>query len=158
MESNFSKYCINEADAIETVRLYAEGIHPNKMAVKIETFYEKVDAYYIIKQKSDGKILKSFLYEEPKFRTFLDKKKEREKFILFLENQENNAGIMSRCFRRTHLNSNEFWQLYVPAVDGMQPCLRVLESSVIYSQPQLSGDSEPDEEYSFEEMKNKINF
>lgn len=70
MESNFSKYCINETDAIETVRLYADGIHPNKMAVKIETFYEKVDAYYIIKQKSDGKILKSFLYEEPKFRTF----------------------------------------------------------------------------------------
>lgn len=68
MKSNFSKYCIYEKDAIETVRLYAEGIHPNKMGEKIDTYYEKVDEYFIIKKKEGGKILKSLYYKEPEFK------------------------------------------------------------------------------------------
>lgn len=68
MKSNFSKYCENEDDAKESVRLYAEGIHPNKMGEKIETYYEKVDDFYIIKKKEDGKILKSLKFKEPEFK------------------------------------------------------------------------------------------
>ena len=68
MKSNFSKYCENEEDAKETVRLYAEGIHPNKMGEKIETYYEKVDDFYIIKKKEGGKILKSMHFKEPEFK------------------------------------------------------------------------------------------
>lgn len=68
MKSNFSKYCIFEEDAIETVRLYAEGTHPNKMGEKIDTYYEKVDEYFIIKKKEGGKILKSLHYKEPEFK------------------------------------------------------------------------------------------
>lgn len=68
MISNFSKYCTKEEDAIETVRLYSEGTHPNKMGEKIETYYEKVDEYFIIKKKEGGKILKSLHYQEPNFK------------------------------------------------------------------------------------------
>jgi len=68
MKSNFSKYCEKEEDAIETVRLYSEGIHPNKMGEKIETYYEKVDDFFIIKKKADGKILKSLNFQEPNFK------------------------------------------------------------------------------------------
>ena len=53
MVSNFSKYCTKEEDAIETVRLYSEGIHPNKMGEKIDTYYEKVDEFFIIKKKEE---------------------------------------------------------------------------------------------------------
>jgi hypothetical protein len=68
MISNFSKYCDNEEDAAETVRLYVEGIHPNKMGEKIDTYYEKVDEYFIIKKKEGGKILKSMHFKEPEFK------------------------------------------------------------------------------------------
>lgn len=67
MKSNFSKFCEKEEDAQETVRLYAEGIHPNKMGTKINTFYDKVDNYYVIKQQGTGKILKSMYFKEPDF-------------------------------------------------------------------------------------------
>ena len=68
MNSNFSKYCTNEEEAKESVRLYAEGKHPNKMGEKIETYFEKVDAFYIIKKKDDNKILKSYKFREPEFK------------------------------------------------------------------------------------------
>lgn len=148
MKSNFSKYCIFEEDAIETVRLYAEGTHPNKMGKKIETYYEKVDSFYIIKQKSDGKILKSMYFKEPEFKTL-----SREKFIQYLEEQESDKGLMSGYYQK---NSDQDWTYVKPAVDGMMPSLKVLEDKVIYSQPSLYGDSEPDEEYSFAEMLKKI--
>lgn len=147
MKSNFSKYCKKEEDAKESVRLYAEGIHPNKMGKKIETYYEKVDSFFIIKQKSDGKILKSMHFKEPEF-----KKLSREKFIEYLEEQEKDAGVMSKYYRKMRTDSDEDWTYVMPAVDGMMPRLKVLKDKVIYSQLVLSGDSEPDKEYSFEEM------
>lgn len=148
MKSNFSKYCEYEEDAKESVRLYAEGIHPNKMGKKIETYYEKVDYFYIIKQKSDGKILKSMHFKEPEF-----KKLSREKFIEYLEEQEKDSGAMNSYYQK---KSDEDWTYVKPAVDGMMPRLKVLDDKVIYSQPVLSGDAEPDEEYSFEEMIKKM--
>jgi len=80
----------------------------------------------------------------------------RKDFIDFLEKQEKESDLWTSHYARSAKNSDEFWSLYVPAVDGMQPQLRVLEDKVIYSQPSLYGDSEPDEEYSFEKMKKKI--
>lgn len=68
MKSNFSKYCKTEEEAAETVKLYSEGTHPNKMGEKIDTFYEKVGDYYIIKNKETKKILKSVNFKEPEFK------------------------------------------------------------------------------------------
>ncbi len=61
-ESNYSKFCNNENDAIKTVELYKSGNHPDKLGTVIDCYYEKVDNYYIIK-RNDGKILKSYLYK-----------------------------------------------------------------------------------------------
>jgi NTP pyrophosphatase (non-canonical NTP hydrolase) len=68
MNSNFSKYCKTEEEAKESVRLYSEGIHPAKMGEKIDTYYEHVGDYYIIKNKATNKILKSVNFKEPVFK------------------------------------------------------------------------------------------
>ena len=61
-ESNYSKFCSNEEDAIKTIELYKSGNHPDKLGVIIDCYYEKIDDYYIIK-RNDGKVLKSYLYK-----------------------------------------------------------------------------------------------
>ena len=68
MDSNFSKYCKTEDEAKESVRLYSKGTHPAKMGEKIETYYEKVGEYFIIKNKETNKILKSVNFREPNFK------------------------------------------------------------------------------------------
>ena len=58
-ESNYSKFCDTEEQAKETVRLYKEGLHPDKIGVKIATIYKKIGDKYVIFREEDGKVLKS---------------------------------------------------------------------------------------------------
>lgn len=63
-ESNDSKFCTNEADAIQTVFLYGMGQHPDKMLQQIDTYFKKIsENRYAIYRKSDNKIMKSYLYK-----------------------------------------------------------------------------------------------
>ena len=66
-ESNMSKLCVTEEEAQLTVDCYADGSHPDKMGVEIETFYEPKDNYYLVKRQSDGKVLKSINFKKPNF-------------------------------------------------------------------------------------------
>ena len=63
-ESNDSKFCTNEADAVQCVFLYGMGQHPDKMLQSIDTFFKKItEDRYVILRKSDNKIMKSHLYK-----------------------------------------------------------------------------------------------
>jgi predicted HAD superfamily Cof-like phosphohydrolase len=68
MDSNFSKFCETEEEADKSVEAYASGTHPNKMGDVIECYHEKVGEYWIIKRKSDNKVLKSIGFREPNFK------------------------------------------------------------------------------------------
>lgn len=61
-QSNWSKFCKSEAEAIETVNAYRLGTHPDKLGVKIETRYVKSGPFWII-TNLQGKILKSINYK-----------------------------------------------------------------------------------------------
>ena len=66
-ESNDSKFCTNEADAVQCVFLYGMGQHPDKMLQSIDTFFKKItENRYVILRKSDNKIMKSHLYKSLK--------------------------------------------------------------------------------------------
>jgi predicted HAD superfamily Cof-like phosphohydrolase len=67
MDSNFSKFCTTEKEANETVSAYLNGTHPNKKGETIECYHEKVDNYWIVKRKEDGKILKSIYFKDVNF-------------------------------------------------------------------------------------------
>jgi len=64
-KSNWSKFCDNEDDAMQSIRMYKAGTHPTKLGESIEAYYEIVDNMYVIKRTSDSKILKSHLYKNP---------------------------------------------------------------------------------------------
>lgn len=64
IKSNYSKYCITEKEAEDTVEAYRSGTHPNKTGHRIDSYYEKVGEYYVVK-RHDGKILKSINWKEP---------------------------------------------------------------------------------------------
>lgn len=59
MDSNFSKYCALEEDAMFSVEAYANGLHPDKKGEKIECYYEKRGDYFVILRKDNNKIMKS---------------------------------------------------------------------------------------------------
>ena len=63
-KSNMSKYCKTAKEAQKTCHLYSIGKHPNKPGIKIETYFTKVENFYIIRRKNDGKILKSFKFKD----------------------------------------------------------------------------------------------
>jgi hypothetical protein len=63
-ESNWSKFTTDEFTAQLTVEAYTEGTHPDKPGVKIDTYYDKVGAWYVIRNKETGKILKSIDYKK----------------------------------------------------------------------------------------------
>lgn len=63
--SNWSKFCVTEAEAKKSVELYAAGEHPAKPGAKIDAYYEKSGEYWIVKRTSDNKILKSLEFQEP---------------------------------------------------------------------------------------------
>lgn len=61
--SNWSKLCHNEVEAVNTVKAYQDGTHPDKIGQKIDCFYERSpgNMWWIVK-RTDGKILKSINY------------------------------------------------------------------------------------------------
>lgn len=63
--SNWSKFCISEEDAINTVKAYAEGTHPDKPGHQIECYWKQVGKLYVIYRTEDNKIMKSIFYETP---------------------------------------------------------------------------------------------
>lgn len=63
--SNLSKFCDTKAEAEMTVAAYANGIHPNKVGEKIETYIQNEYPPFVIRRKSDGKIQKSIYFKEP---------------------------------------------------------------------------------------------
>lgn len=68
MESNFSKFCLSEEEAIDSVMAYYSGKHPNKMGEKIECFYEQVGEYWIVKVKETKKVMKSINFKDVEFK------------------------------------------------------------------------------------------
>lgn len=73
MKSNFSKFCTTVEEADESVKAYGSGTHPNKMGDKIECYHEEVQGFWIVKRKSDSKILKSVKFQEPEFKQVINK-------------------------------------------------------------------------------------
>jgi phosphoribosyl-ATP pyrophosphohydrolase len=61
-QSNYSKFAKTEKEAQDTVDAYSKGLHWDKKGESIDAHYVKVDDFYIIKRKSDDKILKSIQY------------------------------------------------------------------------------------------------
>jgi predicted HAD superfamily Cof-like phosphohydrolase len=68
MDSNFSKFCTSEQEAIDSVAAYASGTHPNKMGDKIACFYEKVGEYWIVKVSDTKKVMKSINFKDVEFK------------------------------------------------------------------------------------------
>lgn len=64
--SNYTKFCMDEEEAIQSVKMYANGTHPNKLGKKIETQYLSTGnpayPYYIA--TLDGKIFKSYKFKD----------------------------------------------------------------------------------------------
>lgn len=56
-DSNMSKLCKTEDEAIQTVSHYLQK--------GIKTYIEQKDEYFIIKRSEDGKVLKSINFKEP---------------------------------------------------------------------------------------------
>ncbi len=61
-QSNYSKFCVSEQEAIDTVIAYSEGTHWDKMGVKIECECIPVGEFFVIKRKDNQKILKNINY------------------------------------------------------------------------------------------------
>ena len=61
---NFSKFCKTEEEALQTIELYKNGKHPNKIGDFIDCYYIKVGDFYPIFRKNDNKLLKSMYYVE----------------------------------------------------------------------------------------------
>jgi hypothetical protein len=67
MDSNKSKVCNSLHEAEATVKAYAEGTHPDKLGVKMDTKHTSYSpGKYVIERVSDGKILKSINYQPPR--------------------------------------------------------------------------------------------
>ena len=58
-DSNMSKLCKTEDEAIQTVSVYLQK--------GIKTYIEQKDEYFIIKRSEDGKVLKSINFKEPEW-------------------------------------------------------------------------------------------
>jgi len=72
--SNMSKFCKTSEEAQATVGAYTTGTHPNKLGVCIATDYEQVGDLYVVRRKSDGKVMKSINFKEPDF-SFITKRR-----------------------------------------------------------------------------------
>ena len=61
--SNWSKFCKNEKEAIDTMEAYMNGTHPDKIGQVVKCYYERSpgNMWWIVKRE-DGKILKSLNY------------------------------------------------------------------------------------------------
>jgi len=63
-ESNLTKFCKSEAEAIETVQAYKSGTHPNKPGTKLEAAFRVGNDNWIVYNVADNKILKSINFED----------------------------------------------------------------------------------------------
>ena len=66
VESNNSKFCNSMQEAVDTIYAYAQGEHWDKPDVKIECYMEEKELngsiIFVVRRKSDDKILKSINY------------------------------------------------------------------------------------------------
>jgi NTP pyrophosphatase (non-canonical NTP hydrolase) len=67
IESNMSKFCKTEQEAIDTVTAYHNGTHSDKMGISINVIYEQVGELFVIKRYNDGKTMKSINFKQPDF-------------------------------------------------------------------------------------------
>ncbi len=61
--SNWTKYCATLEEALESQRLYAEGLHPNKPNLKIKVNIEPKGGVFILKNEIN-KIMKSHNFKD----------------------------------------------------------------------------------------------
>ncbi len=61
--SNYSKFCKNEQEALDTIYNYENGTHWDKMGEEIDCYFEKQGDFYIVKRRDNGKIMKSINYK-----------------------------------------------------------------------------------------------
>lgn len=66
--SNFSKYCKTEEEAVKSVKHYAERTDDKQC----EAYYKQVGNYWVIFRKSDDKILKSVNYKPADIKSIVD--------------------------------------------------------------------------------------
>lgn len=64
-DSNFSKFCETEREAIMSVELYEKGIHPYGKGRVIDADYKKQNGKFIIFDSLNAKLLKSINFKEP---------------------------------------------------------------------------------------------
>jgi NTP pyrophosphatase (non-canonical NTP hydrolase) len=67
IESNMSKFCKTEEEAIATVKAYHEGTHPDKMGISINVYYEQKNDKWIVYRLKDDKVMKSINFKQPDF-------------------------------------------------------------------------------------------
>jgi predicted HAD superfamily Cof-like phosphohydrolase len=72
-ESNMSKLCRTEADAIETVRIYKEKYDNGNSPYDTPNYRKSADGqYWVVFNESTGKILKSYKYTPANFSGLLN--------------------------------------------------------------------------------------
>jgi NTP pyrophosphatase (non-canonical NTP hydrolase) len=82
-KSNWTKFCITEQEAIDTVEAYRNGTHPNKKGESIDTYYTQTGKYFVIYKTSDNKIMKSINFKDTD--KFLITFTEKEAFKNFVQ-------------------------------------------------------------------------
>ena len=72
-ESNMSKLCRKEVDAIETVRRYRDKYEEDNSPYDTPSYRKSADGkYWVVFNESTGKILKSYKYTPANFHDLLD--------------------------------------------------------------------------------------
>jgi NTP pyrophosphatase (non-canonical NTP hydrolase) len=76
LNSNMSKFCSTEQEAIDTVEAYHNGTHPDKEGVSISVYYEQRGDKWIVLRLKDDKVMKSINFKQPDFSNIVDRMKE----------------------------------------------------------------------------------
>jgi hypothetical protein len=66
MDSNFSKFCDTEEEALLSTYAYEKGTHPQALGRVIYADYREVGDLFVLFDTSNGKLLKSLKFKEPK--------------------------------------------------------------------------------------------
>lgn len=67
LRSNLSKFCDSDQEAIDTIKAYHDGTHPDKMGISISVYYEQRGDKWIILRAKDDKVMKSINFTPPNF-------------------------------------------------------------------------------------------
>jgi phosphoribosyl-ATP pyrophosphohydrolase len=73
LNSNMSKFCSTEQEAIDTIEAYHNGTHPNKEGVSISVYYEQRGDKWIVLRVKDDKVMKSINFKQPNFLHIIDR-------------------------------------------------------------------------------------